>query len=258
MATINTVLSQKDLFLLEDVIVKSGRITTSGSLKEVFSKQYQGGEINNKISQLAKQGWLVRLKRGLYIIISDISSLGFSDISELVISQVLNKDSYISFENALQYYSMFDQMLSSVEGVTNERARRYQVQNKEYRFSRIKKELYFGFTAEAVEGRTVQIAEREKALLDILYFRSTANSINLVFEKLREYQDQIDFEKLKKYAKKFGLSMVRETGFLLDQMGVQTVDLEDVGVEKGYSRMTKDSRIFNAKWRLYYDHNITR
>ncbi len=105
----------------------------------------------------------------------------------------------------------------------------------------------------------MQIAEKEKALLDMLYFRSTANSVNLVFEKLREHQDQIDFEKLKRYARKFGLSMVREIGFLLDSLGVQTLNLENVAKgERGYSKMTKDSQIFNAKWRLYYDHNITR
>lgn len=259
MVTINTILSQKDLFLLEDTVVQIGRIVTADNLKAVFSKQYQGGEINNKISQLSKQGWLVRLKRGLYVVITDISSLGFLDLSGLVISQVLNKDSYVSFENALQHYSMFDQLLSSVEAVTYKRARKYKIQNKEYRFSHIKKELYFGFTGEVVEGKVVQIAEKEKALLDMLHFRSSANTVNLVFEKLREHQDQIDFENLKQYAKKFGVSMVREAGFLLDQLGIQTQDLRRVAkLEEGYSKMTSNSDVFNAKWRLYYDHNLTR
>lgn len=259
MATKNTILSQKDLFLLEDTVIQIGRIATSEDLKAVFSRQYQEGEINNKISQLSKQGWLVRLKRGLYVVMTDISSLGFLDLSGFVISQVLNRNSYISFENALQHYSMFDQLLFSVEAVTYKRARKYKIQNKEHRFFRIKKELYFGFTKEVVEGKVVQIAEKEKALLDMLYFRSSANTVNLVFEKLREYQDQIDFEKLKQYVKKFGVSMVREVGFLLDQLGIQAQDLRRVAkVEEGYSKMTRNSDVFNAKWRLYYDRNLTR
>jgi len=259
MVTKNTILSQKELILLEEAILQYGRIVSFNNLAGIFSQTYKGGEIKKRISLLSKRGWLVRIKRGLYIVITDISTLGFSDLSELVISQTLNKDSYISFENALQHYGMFDQMLASIEAVTYKRARDYTVQSKEYRFSHIKKDLYFGFTKVTIQGREVQIAEKEKALLDMLYFRTSVYNVDMVLEKLREYKEEIDFEKLKKYARMFSLSMMREIGFLLDNLGVETEDLLMFNkTEKGYSKMTKSSTVFNAKWRLYYDSDIIR
>ncbi len=257
MDILNTRLSQKDLSLLEGAILRFGRIVTFDNLTGIFSGSYGKGEVKKRISLLSKRGWLVRIKRGLYIVITDISSLGFSDLSELTISQTLNKNSYISFENALQYYSMFDQMLSSIEAVTDKRARTYKVQGKEYRFSHIKKALYFGYTSVIIEGKEVRMAEKEKALLDMLYFRSGSYSVDLVLEKLREYKENVDFEKIKEYARVFGLSMIRQVGFLLDLLKIDTQDFYKLAKKRGgYSKMSANSSEFNAKWRLYYDSNI--
>ncbi len=257
MDTLNTILSQKDLSLLEEAILRFGRIVTFNDLAGIFSASYGEGEVKKRISLLSKRGWLVRIKRGLYIVITDISTLGFSDLSELIVSQTINKDSYVSFENALQYYQMFDQMLSTIEAITDKRARSYKVQSKEYRFSHIKKTLYFGFVAVIVEGKEVRMAEKEKALLDMLYFRSSTYTVDLVLEKLRAYKDAIDFEKLKNYTKLFGLNIIREVGFLLDLLEVDTKDLYELAKKrKGYSKMNANSAEFNAKWRLYYDNHI--
>lgn len=259
METRNTILSQSELSLLEEIVVKYGKIVSFEQLKEAFGNIYSLEELRNKISLLSKRGWLFRLKRGLYVVITNISTLGVSDVSEYVISQVLNKDSYVSFENALQYYSMFDQMLLSIDGVTDKRARKYQVQNMQYRFFHMKKELYFGFTQVQVGGKVVSMAEREKALLDMLYFRSNTLTASLVLEKMREYQRDINFTKLKDYAKRYSLSMVREIGFLLDRLNMKTDDLYASSnvKENSYSKMTASADAFDAKWRFYYDSNLT-
>jgi predicted transcriptional regulator of viral defense system len=154
---------------------------------------------------------------------------------------------------------MFDQMLLSVDGVTDERARKYQIQNTSYRFFHIKKELYFGFTQVHVDGMIVNMAEKEKALLDMLYFRSNTATVSIILEKLRKYQHDIDIKKFKDYAKRYSLSMVREIGFLLDRINIATDDLyASSNVKKNsYSKMTADSDMFNAKWRFYYDSNLT-
>lgn len=257
MDTQNTILSQKDLSLLEEAILRFGRIMSFDDLSSIFSASYGEGKSKRRISLLSKRGWLVRIKRGLYIVITDIATLGFSDLSELTISQTLNKDSYVSFENALQYYGMFDQMLTSVEAVTGARARNYKVQGKQYRFSHIKKTLYFGFTTVDVEGREVRMAEKEKAILDMLYFRQSSYNVDLVLEKLREHKEDIDFEKLKNYSRLFGLSMIRKIGFLLDLIKIDTKNLYRLkNLKKGYSKMNANSLKFNARWRLYYDGQI--
>ena len=78
-----------------------------------------------------------------------------------------------------------------------------------------------------------------------------------MWEKVFEHKKVIDFNLLKKYAAKFNLDVVRQAGFFLDLLGIETGELKLIVAGKtGYSRMTKDSKDFNAKWRLYYDRRI--
>jgi len=251
----NTILSQSDLKILQEVILQYGRVITFTQLASLFEATYKRAAIRQKVALLAKKGWLVRLKRGEYLVITDISTLGSIDLSENVIAQFLNKDSYISFENALQYHGLFDQMLTTVGSVTTMYARNYAVQKTNYTFSHMKKALYFGYTEETIGSYKVKIAEQEKALLDMLYFKTSAYIVSIVLEKLREYKHRLDFEKLQRYAQKFGTGMVRIVGFLLDQIEVDTnVLATSVKQEKNsYNKLTKESTKFDAKWRLYYD-----
>ncbi|MFH1553160.1 MAG: hypothetical protein ABID83_05965 [Candidatus Omnitrophota bacterium] len=257
MATKNTILSKKDASLIEDLIVNYGRIVSFDQVKEVFSKKYTETSLKRRVSFLTKLGWFVRLKRGFYVIVTDIGSLSANDISVYTMCKALNKDSYVSFENALQYHGMFDQMLSGVGAVTFSRARRYKVKEIQIRFFKIKKELYFGFSEERADIGLVNIAEKEKALLDILYFRSSQYHANLIWEKLKNHKGIIDFELLKRYALKFNLGIVRKIGFFLDHLGVETEDLKKrVSGQKSYSKMTNKAKNFNAKWRLYVEDSV--
>lgn len=257
MVTKNIILSKKDANLLEDTIVRYGRIVSFDQIKEVFKKAYSTAKLKNRISLLAQLGWLIRFKKGLYAVVTDIGSLSASDISVYTICQALNKDSYVSFESALQHHGMFDQMLSTVGAVTFKRARTYKIKDTQIKFFKIKKELYFGFSQERSDIGLVNIAKKEKALLDILYFRSNQYYASLVWEKLKSYKNMLDFDLLKQYAAKFNLDVIRQIGFFLDQLRIETRDLlKTISGKTSYSRMTKKSKNFNAKWRLYFDHSI--
>src|SRR5439155_9429458 len=112
-------------------------IVTFKQIASLFSVTESRDTIRRRVALLAKKGWLIRIRKGEYIVITDISTLGFNDLSEYVIAQALHKDSYISFENALQYHGFFDQMLSTVSSVTTTYARNHAVQNTTYEFARI-------------------------------------------------------------------------------------------------------------------------
>lgn len=259
METKNTILSQKDLELLESIVLRYGRIVSLEQIHKGIGESTSVGAVRKRVAQMAQAGWLIRLKRGLYLVVTDISTLGLADVSNLVIAQTLNDQSYISFESALQYHGMFDQVLQRIDAVTIRATKTYKVQQTTYTFAKIKSELYFGFTQETINNHTVNIAEKEKAILDILYFRATDYAVSLVLEKLRDYAEDLDFEKLKAYSKQYSLGIVRKVGFLLDHLGVDTADLwTDEVKENSYNKLTKDADQFNAKWRLYYDPHLTQ
>jgi predicted transcriptional regulator of viral defense system len=259
METKDTILSQKDLELLEAVVLRYGKIVTLEQIQAVAGDSVPRGAVRQRVAHMSKAGWLIRLKRGLYLVVTDISTLGFADVSDLVIAQALNEESYVSFERALQYHGLFDQLLARIDSVTTGKTKTYQVLDTTYAFSQIKQELYFGFTQETVNGQTVNIAEKEKAILDMLYFRSSAYAVSLVLEKLQIYQEEFDFEGLKTYSQRYALGMVRKVGFLLDHLGVDTADLLTAEVKKSsYNKLSQDADQFNAKWRLYYDSHLNR
>jgi predicted transcriptional regulator of viral defense system len=259
MITRNTILAQSDRVVLEDIIVKKGRIVLFGDLRAAYSNRYGYQALKNRLSKLVQAGWLVRLKRGQYLIITDFTTLGVNDIHQYVIAQAFNEDSYISLESALQYHSMFDQMLIRLDGITKGVARSYKLQGSTYKFSHIKDNLYFGFTEERIDrSYSVQIAEAEKALLDMLYFRTSGYSTSLVLEKLHDYRQQLDFVKLQAYAQRYGVGMVRKVGFILDYLGVDTTELytKTEVKQNSFSKFAATDRTFNAKWRIYYDSTL--
>jgi predicted transcriptional regulator of viral defense system len=255
MQTISTILSKSDQALIENALLSFGRIVTFDQLFSLVDGSMTRNNAKRKIALLANKGWLVRLKKGLYAIITDISTLGSNDMSEYVIAQALHQESYISFENALQYHGIFDQALTTVRSVTATYARNHTIGQAEYLFSQTKDEFYFGFTEEVIGSYRIKIAEVEKALIDMLYFRDSDYTVNIVLEKLREYTHRLDMVKLQNYAENYGISMVRLIGFLLDEVGADTTDLLAYAKtrNKGYNKLSNQADKFNAKWRLYYD-----
>lgn len=60
-----TILSEKEANLLENIIVQYGRIITSQQILQVAKDYWDGKQAKNIITKLRKNGWLIRIKRGL-------------------------------------------------------------------------------------------------------------------------------------------------------------------------------------------------
>lgn len=259
MVTKYTILSRGDSQLLEQVILRHGQIVNADQLDKIFENVYpRKSDRKRRISLLSKAGWLVRIRRGLYLVVTDLSALATGNISNLVISHSLNNMSYISFANALNWHGMFDQLTKTVDAVTSARARNYGFQNTEFRFFRVKEKYFFGFTKERADGKIVNIAEPEKIILDYLAIRRNAATLSLVVEKLKEYQNKFNLAKMIDFAKTYNITTQRNLGFLLDTIGVPSDRLYEIVRQnrKGFSRMHVSAKAFSAKWRLYYDPGI--
>ncbi len=257
MKTINTILSEKDSKLIEEIILKYGTIVSTKELLSVFEKKYSKASAHNRIQKLHSFGWFLRIKKGLYLIVDNISSRYFNNKSLFLIAKAINKNSYISLHSALNCHQMFDQYSKTVAVVNCDISKSYNFANNVIRFIKISKKYYFGFSQARYEGKLINIASKEKALIDFLYLNSSFSSISLVYEKLENHKNIIDFKLLQTTASKFGTSVQRKLGFLLDQLEIDSNYLfKRVKKEKSYSKLTQDSNIFNAKWRLYYDDRV--
>lgn len=254
-----TILTEKDTTLIGQVILKYGRIVTIEALMSIFKAEYSELAAHNRIQKLTKSGWLKRIKRGLYLVIENLSSRFQNDNSLMLISNFLNKDSYISLSYALNYYHMFDQYSKTIIAITTTDSKKYNFDDYVFKFTKVKENMYFGFSQKLEAGKLVKIADVEKALIDYLYLDKSFTSASIVFEKLKDYQQNLDLDKLQEYAMRSDITIKRKVGFLLDQLGVNTKKLyQELAKNKGLSRFTKESKTFNAKWRIYYDNRIIR
>ena len=247
-----TALSKKELYILENVIAKHGYVVSFDDLARLIESKSHD-VLKHQISSLAERGWLVRIKRGYYAV-ANLESHSFSNVSPLVISQVLVPESYVSFEFALNYRGHFDQLPAKVTSVTSSNTRKFKFQNIDYIFVKAKPEMMEGFEEISIEGQHARVAVLEKALLDFLHFRKNTYTVDLLVEKLNEVKGELDTDEITKLSMAYPITLRRRLGFLLDLTGTDSESLanELKGIP-GYTRLTKNSDIFNAKWRLYYE-----
>lgn len=252
MATKSTILSQKDSELLENLIAEVGLFVTFEQVLAELNDTMSRQEIRNLVSKLVRNGWLVRIKKGIYYI-TTLESRGVFNVSNFIIAQILVSESYISCESALQHHSIFDQHLKTVTSISLKRLSQKEVQGTIFEFITTKENNFYGWDEVEMDGRVIKVATAEKAILDILNFRRTVSSIDLVLEKLKEHKNSIDINKLNKFSQKQSNTVQRILGFLFDKAGIDSSQLQNSTKGKtSNSYMTKDSKLFNVKWRLYY------
>jgi predicted transcriptional regulator of viral defense system len=150
---------------------------------------------------------------------------------------------------------MFDQHLKTITAITTKKKKEIAIQKTQYVFIHTTEKNFYGYEEKREGGFEIKVASAEKALLDMLSFRRSSYTVDLVEEKLREYGHRLDKERLIELSQKQSVRVKRLLGFLLDRHGIDTTTLQEkISSHKGASFMTEDSKQFNSKWRLYY-HN---
>lgn len=111
-----------------------------------------------------KRGELLRLKRNLYMLRERWEHL--SEPERFALANLLQVPSYVSLMTALSSYGLTTQVQQGfVESVAIYRSKEVQVGQAVFRYTRLARDLYFGFSRR--EGYF--IATPEKALADCLY-----------------------------------------------------------------------------------------
>lgn len=248
-----TTISTKNSELIENLIIKHGQIVTTQQIFSEASVFLNHKQTEYLITTLTKHGWLMRVKKGMYAI-SDLSTRGFLSLSSYIVANLLVKDSYVSFESALQHYGMFDQFAGKIVSISLKMHKKVLLQNIEYSFIKTKADYYFGWQDVNIDNKIARIATAEKALVDMINFHKSTYSIDLVIEKLREHKYDLDFTRLNEYVGKMSMTTIKIFGFIFDLININSSKLlKHAKSVKGAHRMTTNAKIFNAKWRLYYD-----
>jgi len=121
----------------------------------------------NKVSQMEKNGELIRLKKGVFVVSPNIHH---TTISRELIANHLYGPSYVSFENALSFYKLIPERVYAIRSMTLKRARKYSTPLGNFDYVSAPKDYFeLGIRQEIVSDKYAYlIATPEKAICDMI------------------------------------------------------------------------------------------
>lgn len=157
----------------------------------------------NNFVRWTKKGLLIRLRQGYYTFPEYKSTPDFT----LFFANRIYRPSYISLHTALAFYEMIPEAVVQVTSVTSLKTASFKNEFGEYEYKSVRKELMFGYDIKPVaNGQSLQLAQPEKALLDLLYLYPFYNT-EQEMEDLRLDEDflmdELDLQRLENYLSKF-------------------------------------------------------
>jgi hypothetical protein len=179
--------------------------------------------LRNQLSRWNKQGLVIQLKRGMYLLNRNDRA---SHPSRFFLANQLVFPSYVSLESALSYYHIIPEGVYQITSVTTGKPAQYVSSEGTYVFRHVKQSLFFGFEAVRDErGFETLMARPEKALLDFFYlnlaqfsptddkvFRESCRFAGLEAvqpKRLNEYSARFESGKLQQVVKLFVKSHFR-------------------------------------------------
>lgn len=150
---------------------------------EIFTKQdfinifnISSGVSAVKLSRYKKLGYLISPRRGVFYLKGEVSN-------KFKIANKIYSPSYISLDTALSKHGIIPETVYAITSITTKATREFSDDNTIYRYFKIKKQAYTGYTL----TDDVFIADPEKASIDYLYFVALGKRI---------FNDRMDFSKL--------------------------------------------------------------
>lgn len=122
--------------------------------------------INDKIRRMEQAGEVIRLKRGLYAVASEITRKPLS--LELIANQ-LYSPSYISCLSALRFYGLTPEAVYQTQSMTIKHTHTFETPIGIFAYSNVAREVFpIGLTNITRNGYSFVIATPEKALCDLI------------------------------------------------------------------------------------------
>ena len=161
---------------MDKLIRNFGNIPITSSIIESLYSDLKSTD--KKVLRLEKQGYIIRLKRGLYVLNPEYSGVTLS--TELIANH-LYAPSYISMSTALRYYGLIPETVYTNQSMTIKCAREFRTPIGNFDYKYISKQaFYVGIRSVNNDGYAFIIASPEKALCDLV---ANSTKVNLRYQK---------------------------------------------------------------------------
>lgn len=258
--------------LLDALLARGRRIFTAEDARRVSEESgIRLGTTPWLLHELARSGWVRRLRRGLYAV--DETYRGGPAPHPFAIATAVVDPSAISHWSALAHHGLTEQVPRIVTATTprdivTPRMRRPSCRSAEpastwdadglaIRYIRVRAERFWGFDEVWVdEFSRVPITDRERTILDAFVSPDAFGSIGEVLGILEDYLPELDVPRLVAYALRYGQdATIKRLGYALEQLDVApdiAGPLRDAPI-RGYRLLDPqgpDRGPYRARWHL--------
>lgn len=168
-----------------------------------------------------KKGYILRLRKGWYCFRE------FTQVPEFsfLVANNLYAPSYISHQEALLFYGLIPEHIVDSTSITTKKTETFTILNKTYKYYSIHPRFFFGYVLKnmTVNGwtRSFMIADREKAILDLLYlfdFYKTEEDLAEIRFNESALEKDIDWQKMDDYLMRFNIKILEKKVRLIQKI----------------------------------------
>ncbi|MBU0660574.1 type IV toxin-antitoxin system AbiEi family antitoxin domain-containing protein [Patescibacteria group bacterium] len=198
-------------------------LTTLKKIRKVFTLQditliFGSDAISSvQLSRWQKQGYITKLRRGVYAMSEYIE-----DIPHFFIANIVYDPSYVSLESALYEYNFIPDIPHAVTSVSSKKTTSFHILQTDFLYHNIKESAFIGYKPLSYGDYTVLFAEPEKAIVDFLYLKAKEYKDDEMEELRFNYEEmniKIDKKKLLLYASLLGnTSLDKKIAYLLKKI----------------------------------------
>lgn len=254
--------------LVRRLASEGDRIFTSARARELApAVGLSEGYLRQALHHLAKSGWVIRLRKGLYALSSTVP--GVTPVHEFEIAMALVDPAAISHWSALHHHGLTEQAPRKVFVLTTTQAsvprRRgarakhasdgFTVAGTSYQFVQVKPERFFGTDKVWIGEARVTITDPERTLLDGLAMPQYCGDFAEVLHAFKVRGTDLDLQRIIEYALKLDAATAKRLGWVLEQRGVDLSKFERLAALpiKGYRKLDPTGPRkgpTNARWMI--------
>ncbi len=219
------------------------------------------------LASWAKRGWLSRIRKGIYLSL-DVSAESSDEVlvDPWKIATELFEPCYISGWSAAQYWDLTEQIFETTIILTTRQVSKklYLLGQTRFLLKKISENQMFGTKTVWKDRLKVQVADRHKAIIDMLDDPSLGGGIITITDFLQAYllSSECNPQILFDYAEKMkNRTIFKRLGFLISLLSPDKKEIIEKcrqNISKGNSQLDpaiKGSRLIK-KWRLWIPQNF--
>ena len=249
---------------LSEILRRSKSIVSVGEAASILKKS--PGEVAKLLARWVEQGWMVRIRRGLYAPVP-LESKNPENVIEdpQIVAMKVFEPCYIGGWSAAEYWGLTEQIFKTIIVVTTKpiRQRKVKIQSSEFLVRQISNSRFFGMKVIWKERVQVYMSDPTKTIVDMLDDPAMSGGVRMLEKILKEYlsSSNKDLKQLLTYAGRMKNGAIyKRLGYLLERSGIKD-DFLMAALRKSVT--TGNAKLDPAlpaerlitKWRLWVPEN---